>query len=230
MREVARRLGRAVSTISRELRRIAATRSGGLEYRATTAQWHAERASRRPKRGKLAINMALRAYVEERLEASSSLRGSDSCFQRGNGNPRIDRAADRVADYAARPGIKNCRQIDEARCDRDGCDIRHPGLVRAIDDPVAGEIREDRAVVAAVSRDHEPPTVFGLEAVLAHQAADLPGINGYPLMAKLSANPAIAISLKFIDALERRRTSSTRQGGIVAVRQMVTNRGGEEHR
>jgi IS30 family transposase len=67
MREVARRLGRAASTISRELRRNAATRSGGLEYRATTAQWHAERASRRPKQGKLAINMALRAYVEERL-------------------------------------------------------------------------------------------------------------------------------------------------------------------
>ena len=49
VREVARRLGRSASTISRELRRNAATRSGGLEYRATTAQWHAERAARRPK-------------------------------------------------------------------------------------------------------------------------------------------------------------------------------------
>jgi hypothetical protein len=49
------------------LRRNAATRSGGLEYRATTAQWHAERAAHRPKQGKLAINMALRTYVEERL-------------------------------------------------------------------------------------------------------------------------------------------------------------------
>jgi len=29
------------STISRELRRDAATRSGVLRYRATTAQWHA---------------------------------------------------------------------------------------------------------------------------------------------------------------------------------------------
>ena len=67
MQEVARRLGRAASTISRELRRNAATRSGGLEYRATTAQWHAERAARRPKPGKLAENAALRAYVEERL-------------------------------------------------------------------------------------------------------------------------------------------------------------------
>jgi transposase len=59
--EVARRLGRAASTISRELRRNAATRSGGLEYRATTAQWHAERAARRPKQAKLARNAALRA-------------------------------------------------------------------------------------------------------------------------------------------------------------------------
>src|SRR3954454_14664505 len=67
MQEVARRLGRAASTISRELRRNAATRSGGLEYRATTAQWHAERAARRPKLAKLALNAALRTYVEERL-------------------------------------------------------------------------------------------------------------------------------------------------------------------
>ena len=67
VREIARRLGRAASTISRELRRNAATRGGGLEYRATTAQWHAERAARRPKRAKLATNPALRAYVGDRL-------------------------------------------------------------------------------------------------------------------------------------------------------------------
>src|SRR5262249_3927765 len=67
MQEVARRLRRAASTISRELRRHGGTRSGGLECRATTAQWHAERAARRPKPAKLALNAALRAYVEERL-------------------------------------------------------------------------------------------------------------------------------------------------------------------
>jgi IS30 family transposase len=67
MQEVARRIGRAASTISRELRRNAATRSGGLEYRATTAQWHAERSARRPKQAKLVLNAALRAYVQERL-------------------------------------------------------------------------------------------------------------------------------------------------------------------
>lgn len=67
MQEVARRLGRAASTISRELRRNASTRGGGLDYRATTAQWHAERSARRPKPAKLVLNSSLRAYVQERL-------------------------------------------------------------------------------------------------------------------------------------------------------------------
>jgi IS30 family transposase len=59
MEEIARRLGRAASTISRELRRNAATRSGGLAYRATTAQWLAERAARRPKQAKLGQNVLI---------------------------------------------------------------------------------------------------------------------------------------------------------------------------
>ncbi len=65
--DIARHLSRAPSTISRELRRNAATRSGGFDYRATTAQWHADRAARRPKASKLASHEALRQYVEERL-------------------------------------------------------------------------------------------------------------------------------------------------------------------
>jgi IS30 family transposase len=67
VREIARRVARAPSTISRELRRNAATRSSGFAYRATTAQWHADRAARRPKPAKLAINPQLRQYVQERL-------------------------------------------------------------------------------------------------------------------------------------------------------------------
>lgn len=70
VREVARCLARAASTISRELHRNAATRSGGLDYRATTAQWHAERSARRPKQSKLAANTALRTYVRDRLAGS----------------------------------------------------------------------------------------------------------------------------------------------------------------
>ena len=67
VREIAQRLGRSPSTISRELRRNAATRSGYLEYRATTAQWHADRRAKRPKVAKLAANDALRKYVQDRL-------------------------------------------------------------------------------------------------------------------------------------------------------------------
>ncbi|MCA1698951.1 MAG: IS30 family transposase [Actinobacteria bacterium] len=67
VRETARRLGRSPSTISRELRRNAATRGGRLDYRASIAQWHADRRGRRPKPAKLARNACLRRYVQERL-------------------------------------------------------------------------------------------------------------------------------------------------------------------
>jgi IS30 family transposase len=70
VREIARQLGRSPSTISRELRRNAATRSGGFEYRATTAQWHADLRARRPKPAKLAVNTELRRYVQDRLSAT----------------------------------------------------------------------------------------------------------------------------------------------------------------
>jgi IS30 family transposase len=72
--EIARRLERSSATISRELRRNAATRSGGFEYRASTAQWHAERNSKRPKVAKLAGNEELRQYVQERLAGTIAVR------------------------------------------------------------------------------------------------------------------------------------------------------------
>jgi IS30 family transposase len=67
VRAIARAVGRDPGTISRELRRNAATRAGKREYRASVAQWKAERAARRPKVAKLASNPRLRAWVEERL-------------------------------------------------------------------------------------------------------------------------------------------------------------------
>jgi IS30 family transposase len=67
VREIATRLGRPPSTFSRELRRNAATRGGYAEYRATTAQWHADRRAKRPKVAKLAAHDALRTYVQDRL-------------------------------------------------------------------------------------------------------------------------------------------------------------------
>jgi transposase, IS30 family len=75
VREIARHLGRSPSTISRELRRNAATRGGRLDYRASVAQWHCHRRSRRPKPCKLGEHDELRQYVQDRL--SGTVTGPD---------------------------------------------------------------------------------------------------------------------------------------------------------
>ena len=67
-REIAHRLGRSPSTVSRELTRNAASRGAKLEYRASVAQWKSELVARRPKPGKLVVNPRLRQYVQDRLE------------------------------------------------------------------------------------------------------------------------------------------------------------------
>ena len=68
VREIARRIGRSPSTVSRELTRNAVTRAGKLEYRASVAQWKAELVARRPKPAKLVTNPRLHHYVQDRLE------------------------------------------------------------------------------------------------------------------------------------------------------------------
>jgi len=67
VREISRQTSRSPSTISRELRRNAATRAGSSGYRAINAQWHADRRAKRPKVAKLAANAKLRDYVQDRL-------------------------------------------------------------------------------------------------------------------------------------------------------------------
>ena len=68
VREIARRLGRNPSTVSRELTRNAATRGGKLDYRASVAQWKAELVAKRAKPSKLVTNPQLRQYVQDHLE------------------------------------------------------------------------------------------------------------------------------------------------------------------
>ncbi len=72
VREIARAIGRDPGTISRELRRNAATRGGKLDYRASVAQWKADMAARRPKTAKLVTNPRLHAYVQQRLAGQIS--------------------------------------------------------------------------------------------------------------------------------------------------------------
>jgi len=69
VREIARRLDRSPSTISRDLRREGLGRRG---YRASTAQADADALARRPKVSKLADCGRLRAAVQTRLEKKDS--------------------------------------------------------------------------------------------------------------------------------------------------------------
>jgi IS30 family transposase len=96
VRDIARQIGRSPSTISRELRRNAATRGGYVEYRAMTAHWHAKRRARRPKTAKLAINMTLRRFVQERLNGAVKVESGKRIGPRGawtgrRHGPRQDR-------------------------------------------------------------------------------------------------------------------------------------------
>jgi IS30 family transposase len=96
VREIARQLGRAPSTISRELQRNAATRTGRPEYRASTAQTHADRRARRPKPAKLVVNPGLRRYVQDRLAGEvkrpdGSVAGPQVGWRGRRRGPRRDR-------------------------------------------------------------------------------------------------------------------------------------------
>jgi IS30 family transposase len=94
VREIARRMSRSPSTISRELRRNAATRAGKLEYRASVAQWKAELVARRPKTAKLVADELLREYVQERLSGEvrrldgTPVAGPETAPWKGRNKPR----------------------------------------------------------------------------------------------------------------------------------------------
>ena len=117
MRQIARAIRRDPSTISRELRRNAATRVGSSGYRASVAQWKAELAAKRPKPAKLATNPKLRAYVEERLSGqitrpdgsghrtttTSLHRQLQTAPQAPSVGARLEPRADRPADQVGLP-------------------------------------------------------------------------------------------------------------------------------
>jgi IS30 family transposase len=74
VREIARRLDRDPSTISREQRRVPHNPNDPHRpvYRASTAQADADAKARRPKAAKLATNLRLRVEVQNRLKAKHS--------------------------------------------------------------------------------------------------------------------------------------------------------------
>ncbi|HEY0509726.1 MAG TPA: IS30 family transposase [Blastococcus sp.] len=134
VREIARRVGRAPSTISRELRRNAATRGGKLEYRASVAQWKAELMARRPKTAKLVENDRLREYVQDRLSGlvcrpdGTPVTGPQTAAWKGRNKPR--RQDRRWATAWSPEQIANRLEIDfpDDECMR----ISHEAIYQAL--------------------------------------------------------------------------------------------------
>ena len=85
VREIARTIGRDPGTVSRELRRNAATRGGKPVYRVVVAQWKAQQAAKRPKTAKLVNNERLCEYVQDRL--AGNVRRPDGTIVPGPKTP-----------------------------------------------------------------------------------------------------------------------------------------------
>ena len=144
VREIARRLGRPPSTISRELRRNAATRGGDLTYRATTAQWHADRRARRPKTAKLAANDGLRRYVQERLAGTittSAGREVSGPQTRWNGRRHARRQDRRWATAWSPEQISNRLPLDFP--DDESMRISHEAIYQALYVQGRGALRRE---------------------------------------------------------------------------------------
>lgn len=100
VREIARRIGRDPSTVSRELRRNAATRADQKDYRATVTQWKAQQAAKRPKQAKLATNQRLR------LRGTQTRGGGHR--RAGPSDPRPERALGRASPWTTKGPPLGC--------------------------------------------------------------------------------------------------------------------------
>ena len=134
VREIARAVGRDPATISRELRRNAATRGGKLDYRASVAQWKADHAARRPKTAKMLTNPRLHAYVQERLSEQvcrpdgTAVAGPQPPRWTGNNKPH---RKDRAWAWAWSPEqIANRIKVDFA--DDESMRISHEAIYQAL--------------------------------------------------------------------------------------------------
>jgi IS30 family transposase len=134
VREIARRLGRDPSTISRELRRNAATRGGKLDYRASVAQWKAELMARRPRTAKLVADERLREYVQDRLSGQvhrpdgTPVPGPETATWKGRNKPR--RQDRRWATAWSPEQISNRLKIDFP--DDESMRISHEAIYQAL--------------------------------------------------------------------------------------------------
>ncbi|MBE1605705.1 hypothetical protein HEB94_002553 [Actinopolymorpha pittospori] len=147
VRGIARQLGRNPSTVSRELRRNAATRGGKLDYRASVAQWKAELIARRPKTktAKLLANGRLREYVQDRLSGQvrrsdgTPVPGAQTAPWKGRNKPR--RQHRRWATAWSPEQISNRLKVDFP--DDESVRISHEAIYQALYVQGRGALKRD---------------------------------------------------------------------------------------
>ena len=158
VREIARQLGRSPSTISRELRPNAATGGGNLEYRATTAQWHADRRAKRPKLAKLATNGELRQYVQDRL--GGLIRALDGAALAGPDVRWIGRRHGRRQDRRRAASWSPEQIANRLRVDFPGDEsmrISHEAIYQALYVPGRGALRRELTACLRTGRTLRVP-------------------------------------------------------------------------
>jgi IS30 family transposase len=170
VRQVAARMGRAPSTISRELRRNAATRGGKLEYRASVAQWKAELVAQRPRTAKLAGNDRLREYVQERLSGQvrrldgTPVAGPATALWKGRNKPhRGDR---RWVTAWSPEQIASRLKVDFP--DDDSMRISHEAIYQALYVESRGALKRDLVACLRTGRALRVPRARSKRKAWAH--------------------------------------------------------------
>jgi len=175
VREIARRLGRDPGTISRELRRNAATRGGKLEYRASVAQWKAELMARRPKPAKLVTNDRLRDYVQDRLDGSVRLpdgtvvAGPDVAAWQGRNKPHRQ---DRRWSTAWSPQ-QISKRLEVEFPDDESMRISHEAIYQSLFIEGRGALKRELVAALRTGRALRKPRARSQNKPQAHVTADV---------------------------------------------------------
>lgn len=175
VREIARRLGRSPSTVSRELRRNAATRSAQLIYRASVAQWKAELMGKRPKAAILVKNTRLREYVQERLSGvvltsdGSALLGPETAKWKGRSKPR--RQDRKWASVWSPEQISNRLRLDFP--DDESMRISHEAIYQALYVESRGGLNRELVTSLRTGRSLRVPRARAKKRAGGHVTADV---------------------------------------------------------
>jgi IS30 family transposase len=175
VREIARRIGCSPSTISRELRRNASTRTYRLEYRASTAQWHAKRRARRPKSAKLVCNERLREYVQDRLAGvirspdGWPVAGPDTAAWKGRNKAR--RQDRRWATSWSPEQISNRLPIDFP--DDETMRISHEAIYQALYVQARGALQRELVACLRTGRALRAPRARARQRANGHVTAEV---------------------------------------------------------